>query len=181
MQSKLRLELCSTPRPFTSELLRPRKARKARNSCGSVDIVVQEDPQSPFDSSDETSDVETPSKPRARAHQSGVGQIPSVKSPQAAEGSDVRHREYCTQACLSGLVRKRPLDDGCPNVNAHRAHVASNRHPLGRKSLATRMLHQLAENPENGCEPLGKQGARGALFKFICCSCHGLASKHARI
>lgn len=24
------------------------------------------------------------------------------------------------------------------------------------------MLRQLAEDPDNGCEPLGKQGARGA-------------------
>jgi hypothetical protein len=28
------------------------------------------------------------------------------------------------------------------------------------------MLRQLAENPDNGCEPLGKQGARGALFRL---------------
>jgi hypothetical protein len=27
-------------------------------------------------------------------------------------------------------------------------------------------LRQLAEDPENGCEPLGKQGARGALFRL---------------
>ena len=28
-------------------MLRPRKSRKARNSCGSADIIVHEDPQSP--------------------------------------------------------------------------------------------------------------------------------------
>jgi hypothetical protein len=28
------------------------------------------------------------------------------------------------------------------------------------------MLRQLAENPDNGCEPLGRQGARGALFRL---------------
>jgi hypothetical protein len=28
------------------------------------------------------------------------------------------------------------------------------------------MLHQLAQDPDNGCEPLGKQGTRGALFKL---------------
>jgi len=146
--------------------LRPRKSRKARNSCGSADIIVHEDPQSPSGSSDETSDVDTPSKPRARTRQSGTGQMRSVKSPQAAEESDILHRQYCTQACLLGLVRKRPLDDACPNVYAHRAHGAGNHHPLGRKSLAKLMLHQLAENPDNGCEPLGNQGARGALFKL---------------
>lgn len=89
-----------------------------------------------------------------------------VKSSQAAEESDVLHRQYCTQACLLGLVRKGPLDDACPNVNAHRAYGAGNHHALGRKSLAKLMLRQLAENPDNGCEPLGKQGARGALFRL---------------
>jgi hypothetical protein len=147
-------------------MLRPRKPRKARNSCGSADIIVHGDPQSPSGSSDETSDVETPSKPRARTRQSDTGQIRSVKSSPAAEESDVRHRQYCTQACLLGLVRKRPLDDACPNVNTHRAYGAGNYHALRRKSLAKHVLRQLAENPDNGCEPLGKQGTRGALFRL---------------
>ncbi|CAG8977997.1 hypothetical protein HYALB_00000666 [Hymenoscyphus albidus] len=121
---------------------------------------------SPSGSSDETSDVETPSKPRALTQQSNAGQIRSVKTSQAAEESDVRHRQYCTQACLLGLVRKRPLDDACPNVNAHRAHKTSNYHALGRKSLIKFMSRQLAENPDNGCEPLGKQSACGALFRL---------------
>ena len=127
---------------------------------------MHEDPRSPSGSSDETSDVETPSKSRTRTHQSDVRQKNSAKSSRAAEGSGVRHRQYCTQACLIGLARKRPLDDACPNINAHRAYGASNHHALGRKSLAKRMLHQLAEDPDNGCEPLGKQGARGALFRL---------------
>jgi hypothetical protein len=147
-------------------MLRPRKSRRARSSCGSGDIIVHEDPQSPSGSSDETSDVETPSKPRVRTHQSNTRQMRSVKPPQAAEESDVLPRQYCTQACLLGLVRKRPLDDACPNVNAHRAYGAGNHHALGRKSLAKLMLRQLAEDPENGCEPLGKQGARGTLFRL---------------
>ncbi|KAH8751831.1 hypothetical protein BGZ57DRAFT_934347 [Hyaloscypha finlandica] len=147
-------------------MLRPRKSRKARNSCGSADIIVHEDPQSPSSSSDETSDIETPSKPRVRTHQSSTRQIPSVKSSQAAEESDVLHRQYCTQACLLGLVRKGPLDNACPNVSSHRAHRARSHHALERKSLAKLMSRQLAENPDNGCEPLGKQGARGALFRL---------------
>ena len=147
-------------------MLRPRKSRKARNSCGSADVIVHEDPQSPSGSSDEALDVETPSKPGACTRQSGIGQMRSVKTSQAAEESDVRHRQYCTQACLRGLVRKRPLDDACPNVNAHRDHRAGNHHALGQKSLAKLMSRQLAQDPDNGCEPLGKQGALGALFKL---------------
>ncbi|KAH8585875.1 hypothetical protein B0O99DRAFT_646021, partial [Bisporella sp. PMI_857] len=130
-------------------MLRPRKSRKARNSCGSAGIIVHEDPQSPSGSSDETSDVETPSKPGARTRQSSTRQMRSIKSSQAAEERDILHRQYCTQNCLLGLVRKHPLDDACLNVNAHRAHGAGNHHALGRKSLAKLMLR-----------------ARGALFRL---------------
>ncbi|KAH8591188.1 hypothetical protein B0O99DRAFT_632694 [Bisporella sp. PMI_857] len=147
-------------------MLRSRKPRKAKNSCGSTEIIVHEDPQSPSGSSDETSDVETPSKPGAQTRQSGAGQMRSIKSSQAPEERDILHRQYCTQTCLLGLVRKHPLDDACPNVNAHCAHGAGNHHALGRKSFAELMLHQLAEDPDNGCESLGKQGARGALFRL---------------
>jgi hypothetical protein len=51
-------------------------------------------------------------------------------------------------------------------LNAHRAHRAGNHHALGKKSLAKYILRKLAEKPDNGCEPLGKQGARGALFRL---------------
>ncbi|RFU32574.1 hypothetical protein B7463_g3766, partial [Scytalidium lignicola] len=138
----------------------------ARTSCSSADIIVNEDPQNPSSSSDETPDVETPSKSRVRTRQPNTGQIRSAKSSQTTEKSNVRHRQYCTQACLLGLVRKHPLDDACPNVNAHRANGTSNYHRLGQKSLAKFLLRQLAQDPDNGCEPLGKQGARGALFRL---------------
>jgi hypothetical protein len=114
--------------------------RKARNSCGSADITVHEDPQSPSVSSDESPNVETPSKPRAPTRQSGTGQMHSAKSSQAAEKSEARHRHYCTLACLLRLVRKSPLDDSCPNVNAHRADKAGNHYALSRKSLAKLIL-----------------------------------------
>jgi hypothetical protein len=92
--------------PFKRSLimLRPRKSQKARNSCGSTDITVHEDLQSPSSSSDETLDVETPSKLRACTHQSGTRQMRSIKSSQVAEESDVHYRQYCTQAYLLGLV-----------------------------------------------------------------------------
>ena len=90
----------------------------------------------------------------------------SIKLSDAVEENDVRHQRYCTRACLLGLVRKRPLDDTCPNVNRHRTHGDGIRHTLGRKSLAKQMSRQLAEDPDNGCEPLRQQGARGTLFKL---------------
>lgn len=147
-------------------MLRPRKSRKAKQSCGSADITAHKDSQSPSGSSDATSDIETPSKPKAHPRQSSTGQMHSAKSSQVVEETDVRHRQYCTQACLLGLARKGPFDNACPNVDAHRAHGVSHHHALERKTLAVLMLRQLAENPENGCVPLGKQGSRGALFKL---------------
>ena len=41
------------------------------------------------------------------------------------------------------------------------------RYTLGRESLTKQMSRQLAEDPENGYEPLRKQGARGTLFSLI--------------
>ena len=38
--------------------------------------------------------------------------------------------------------------------------------PLGRKSLARQMSRQVAEDPKNGCVPLGKQDTRGTLFRL---------------
>jgi hypothetical protein len=74
----------------------------------------------------------------------------SVKSSQAAEESDVRHRQYLHTSLFV--------------ISAHRIHVAGNKHALGRKPLAKIMLRQLAEDSDNGFKPLRKQGARGALL-----------------
>ena len=155
-------------RPFERSpiMLRPRKSRKAKNSCGSTDIPVHEDPQSPPSSPDDSSDVETPSKPRTRMAQSEIKQSHVAKTSQAAEERDVGQRQYCTQACLLGLVRKRPLDEACPNVSAHCVRGNSNRHSMDQHTLAQHIRRQLEENLDNGCDPLGKQGARGALFKL---------------
>lgn len=146
-------------------VLRPRKSRKARNSCSSTDRKVHEGPQSPPSSSDEFSDIETPSKSMASSGQTRIRQSRGTNTLRAAEEIGV-HRQYCTQACLLGLVQRRPLDEACPNVPAHRAHGTSNRHPLEQKTLAEGIQHQLEGNLDNGCEPLGMQGARGALFRL---------------
>lgn len=146
-------------------MLRPRKSGKTRSSCPSTDITVHKDPQSPSGSSDEFSDIGTPSKASMRTAESGIRHAHAINAPQPP-GSDVRQRQYCTQACLLGVVRRRPLDEACPNVSAHRALGAGSHHPLDQKTLAQIMIDQLARDPDHGCEPLGKQGARGALFKL---------------
>ncbi len=146
-------------------MLRPRKSQKARRSYNSIDIILHEDLHSPSSLSDKSLDIKTLSKPMTRTAQSRFRQ-PTVNTSQAA-GNDVRHRQYYTQACLLGLVRRRPLDEACPNVSTHRTFGASSYHVLDQKTLARHMLHQLIQDP-NACEPLGrqKQGARGALFRL---------------
>jgi hypothetical protein len=70
--------------------------RKARRSCGSVDIKVYEDPPSPSSSSDESSDVITPSKPRTRTARSRIRQSSDTINPSQAAGGNVHERQYYT-------------------------------------------------------------------------------------
>jgi hypothetical protein len=121
-------------------MLRSKKPRKARNSCGSADIIINKDPQSPSGSLNETLDIKTLCKPRVCTRQFSAGQMYSAKLSQATKESDIRHRPYCTQACLLGLVHKHPLDKACLNVNKHQRYKTSNDYVLGQNSLAKLML-----------------------------------------
>jgi hypothetical protein len=147
-------------------ILKSRKSRKARRSCNSTDIIVHEDLYSPSSSSDKSSDIEIPSKPTTCTVQSGFRQSYTVNTSQAA-GNDIRYLQYCTQACLLGLVQRRPLDKACPNVSAHRAFRASSYHILDQKTLVQYILYQLIQDPD-ACKLLRrqKQGARGTLFRL---------------
>ena len=46
------------------------------------------------------------------------------------------------------------------------------RHAINKENFVRLVREQLGENMDQGCEPLGKQGARGALFKITLAS-HG--------
>lgn len=147
-------------------MLRSRKSQKAASGCRPTDITVHEDPQSPSNSSDESSDIKTPSKQSARTREAGSGHISPSKTPQVPNESNTNRRQYCTQGCLLGVVRRLPLDEFCPNVSAHRVYGSGNHHALEQETLAQSIQRQLKADPDNGCEPLGKQGARGALFRL---------------
>ena len=79
-------------------------------------------------------------------------------------------RPYCTQACLSSLARGWPVDSDCPNIGLHRP--LNRHHSINAGELIRLIREQLAADPEQGCKPLGLQGARGALFRIILLS-HG--------
>ncbi|KAI9738100.1 MAG: hypothetical protein M1818_005528 [Claussenomyces sp. TS43310] len=144
--------------------LRSRKPQKSRNSCNSTDVTAPEDLASPSSSSDEAPDVETPIRAGPRA---ASGSAPSQYGKRSrVNDKNIRKREYCTQACLLGLVRGWPLDGGCPNATAHRRMASGNMHGLTQKMLTDLMYDQLRRDLDHRCEPLGKQGARGALFRL---------------
>ncbi|KAF2010948.1 hypothetical protein BU24DRAFT_49433 [Aaosphaeria arxii CBS 175.79] len=140
-------------------MLKSKTAAKRKASYGSV-----QDQQSPS-SSDDDPDAKTSSNRDDHAQKSSKETYTSEILKQATE-NDIRHRPYCTQACLLGLVREQLLDDSCPNIDAHRGYRNTNHHTMNHKSFVEHMLHQLDEDPDNGILPLGKQGARGALFKL---------------
>jgi hypothetical protein len=85
---------------------------------------------------------------------------------QASSEMQLQPRQYCTLACLLGLKRGSALDENCPNVSSHRTPESSARHPVDTENFALLILEQLAQDLDEDCEPLGKEGARGALFKL---------------
>jgi hypothetical protein len=154
------------PLEWSPMMLRPRRSRNARSSCGSTDITVHEDPQSPSGSSDESSDIEIPSRPRTRTADSGIKLSHAINTSQALE-SDVPQRQYCAQTCLLGLVRRRPLDKASlPKRISTSCSRSWQLSCVGLEGLGATHVVSTCPRPDNGCEPLRKQGARGALFKL---------------
>ncbi|KAL1974288.1 hypothetical protein VTN31DRAFT_5848 [Thermomyces dupontii] len=77
--------------------------------------------------------------------------------------------EYCTQACLVGLVRGQPLDPGCPNTVKHRRGTPTTKHLLTREDLSRLTRKQLARNLDESyicMDRWGYYGATGVLFKI---------------
>ncbi|KAI9738026.1 MAG: hypothetical protein M1818_005454 [Claussenomyces sp. TS43310] len=145
--------------------LRPRRRRKSRDSCGSANIIINEDPRSPSGSSDESQDYATPIKSRPRTREAQSRQTQDTTTAPTS-GSGVQDQEYCTQACLLSLVRNERLCGACPNAHLHRSMSADGYHALSQKTLEQSITQQLHQDLDHGCKPLGKQGARGALFRL---------------
>jgi hypothetical protein len=87
-----------------------------------------------------------------------------------ASGSRGTQRQYCTQKCLLGIMQGSRRDENCPNALLHPRVGA--KHAVGRSKFLGLVRQQLADDLDRNCEPLGLQGARGALFKITLAS-HG--------
>ena len=99
---------------------------------------------------------------------------PAKRKRTSTQGTAGRNesRQFCTHKCLLGLKRGQRLDPACPNVEQHRRRCEDRFHHLDLRSF-NQLLHlQLVADMDCNCQPLGKQGARGALFK-VTLSSHG--------
>ncbi|KIX92581.1 uncharacterized protein Z520_11757 [Fonsecaea multimorphosa CBS 102226] len=104
----------------------------------------------------------------------GLRRSPSLAGPQ--RGKHLRNerdrkerlmpglRQYCTQACLLGLVHRTGLDEKCPNVELHRQCAQNRQHPIDKRTFRQLLRRQLGEDLDHVCEVVGKQWARGAPF-----------------
>ncbi|KAI9788265.1 MAG: hypothetical protein M1816_007031 [Peltula sp. TS41687] len=97
---------------------------------------------------------------------------PSTFGTTGSRQGKQQQRAYCTTQCLLGLVRGLPLDERCPNVEAHR-QVGSGRHALERDGLRQLVEEQLFHDDDDaGFESLDRSGWAGALFRVTLIS-HG--------
>ncbi|KAI1839868.1 hypothetical protein JX266_013925, partial [Neoarthrinium moseri] len=143
-------------------------ALRSRTTCRAPASPHQDDKS---EDEDEPEDGLPP--PWTRPVEKRKGGPSHSSSDSSSEEEETRQsaptRQYCSQACLLGLKRNLPLDDGCPNVLAHRvAPGGSPRHPITAGEFTRLVSTQLRNNPYRGCLGLGgwgKRGATGVLFK----------------
>jgi hypothetical protein len=129
-----------------------------------------------MDDNNEDEDEDDVSRELARATPGGF-EVWNKRSPaqsntedsgdhQTSSEPEGQIRQYCTQMCLLGLRRGWALDEECPNVWSHRKPRRGNRHPIDAADFARLVREQLGQNRDRDCEPLGKSGAKGALFQL---------------
>ena len=161
--SEYRSQIYSLDVPVRSPIrqrLRPRKA-----SCRSVsNATFNDDKEPPLPTDDESSPHDTPSRPQGRIRGKGSQRSRPPRGANSSSRGDQR-RSFCTQSCLQGLARGGPLDRRCPNLSNHceKGHQGD-RHQLDGEKFRMLLNEQLRQNRGDACQPLGKQGARGALF-----------------
>ena len=129
----------------------------------------QDDPDE--DSGDGPESVNTPSK-RGSASKASKGKGKTQEHGAHVSSSDMNQRQYCTQACLLGLVRGTYLDESCPNTELHRQGKKERTHLLNMEQFSEMVRLQLGTSLDENCKELRLQGARGALFKVTLAS-HG--------
>lgn len=123
-------------------------------------------------SSDGADNTSTPSKSQGQ-RSTDV----SNNRKRGGQGTSRKHAqppsEYCTQACLLGLVHNTAVDESCPNALAHpRSRMDYNLHHIGLRTLRKLVREQLGLTLNTNITDLKTHGARGMLFRVVSAS-HG--------
>ena len=143
------------------------RSRKAPNN----DSTLQVHKGTPPPSDDESSPSNTPTRPQGgpRGKQGQRDQRGQRGRPPTGAASSSRagqKRAFCTQLCLQGLAQGGPLDLQCPNVSNHcKEGHQGDWHQLDGEEFRVLLAEQLRQGRGDAVQPLGMQGARGALFK----------------
>ncbi|PGG96751.1 hypothetical protein AJ80_09795 [Polytolypa hystricis UAMH7299] len=111
------------------------------------------------DSSSETElgDKETP----VRVNRTAPTLVEASTNSPISSRTRNRTREYCTQACLLGLVRRTALDEDCLNGSAHRAGGHGRQHRISVKPFRSLVQAQLDWTLDQDCEPLWSKVQEG--------------------
>ncbi len=142
-----------------------------RSKCKPGDLLKNFD-----DEQDDPDGPNSPTGPSASSSRERRGKSGDQRkyggrnSSNQASSSRGTQRQYCTQRCLLGIVRGSPLDKNCPNASLHARR--GQKHAVDQSKFLDLVQKQLTEDLDHNCDPLGLQGARGALFKVTLAS-HG--------
>jgi len=152
--------------PRQTDFLRmsPVQLRRRPASTNSPGCHPRQDQSRPGDDEFDPGDPDTPSRPSQHRSCQPLSQAPDPAggaSPGHDSHSEGKGRQYCTQKCLRGLVEGSLLDEMCPNVRDH----GEGRHQIDRPNFLELMRHQLSQDLDTDCKPVGLRGSRGVLFK----------------
>ncbi|KAL8644542.1 MAG: hypothetical protein Q9210_007203 [Variospora velana] len=147
--------------------------RSKRRDHGDDDDDPQDDDDnnghSPDNSSDEVDNTYTPTRSK------GVRSKDISNRTGGGEGTSRKHAqppsEYCTQACLLGVVHNTAVDESCPNAVVHPRHPMDySLHLIGPRTLRTLIRKQLGMTMNSNITDLKEHGARGMLFRLVLAS-----------
>ena len=166
---KARTYLISDLSPY---YLRKGASRPSTSTCSpEIDPTRDSRDDSPEGSDDEPESNSTPSKRGGPGVSARRGEN-RRQGTQDFSSAGSKHRQYCTQRCLLGLVQRFALDNDCPNARFHRQGKRGRTHLLNRQQFCELVQQQLAADLDNNVKELKKQGIRGALFQITLIS-HG--------
>ena len=141
------------------------RRKRPRRDC---EPTIQPTSQNRPDSPPAPDDGSSGSRPVTRTATARAKQSQQSQSSANVSSYTMKHtqRSYCTQRCLQGLTRGGPLDPRCPNVSKHcEEGYKGNTHQLSCEEFRVLLEQQMRRCYGEDFYPLGKQGARGALFK----------------